>query len=80
MYIEPNLGFNAVDGGNNWDISMYFLNSKLISVYYDRDAKFTMDDFESVTGYASRAANIYVRTQLAASHLAGQGVLLNGEL
>ena len=82
MFIAPNLGFNETLGGgpNNWDVSMYFLNSKLISVYYDRDAKFTMDDFEMVSGYASRAANIYVRTQLVASHLASQGVLLNGEL
>jgi len=80
MYIAPNLGFRETEAGQHYDVSMYFLNSKLMSVYYDRDAKFTMDDFESVTGYASRAANIFVRTQLAASHLAGQGVLINGEL
>jgi len=38
-----------------------------------------LDDFESVSGYASRAANIYVRCQLVASHLASQGILINAE-
>jgi len=77
MYIEPNLGFTGSGASNK--MSMYFLNTSLLHLYYDSDAKFQLDDFESVSGYASRAANIYVRCQLVASHLASQGILINAE-
>ena len=77
MHIEPNLGFTGSGGSNKF--SMYFLNTSLLHLYYDSDAKFQLDDFESVSGYASRAANIYVRCQLVASHLASQGVLTDAE-
>jgi len=77
MFVEPNLGFAASAGGT--DVSMYFLNSKLFHVYYDRDAKFALLDFESVSGYASRAANICVRSQIVPSHLAAHGAIINAE-
>ena len=77
MYIDNGLGFTTAAGGQA--VSMYFLNSKLFSVYFDKDAHFEMSDMERISGYAAASSNIMVRTQLAASHLAGLGVLLNGE-
>lgn len=60
-------------------LSAYFLNTKFLKVGFDTDANFRMSDFETVSGYAARTANIYVRTQLYFHHLASQGVLVNGE-
>ena len=77
MYIDNGLGFTTDAGGQ--EVSMYFLNSKLFTVYFDKDAHFEMSDMERISGYAAASSNIMVRTQLAASHLAGLGVLLNGE-
>ena len=76
MYIEPNLGF-AIGGGDK--MSMYFLNSKLFNVYFDQDAFFEMGEMKAISGYAAMSSNIMTRTQLAISHLAGQGVLINAE-
>tara|TARA_R100000808_G_scaffold8183_2_gene23253 strand:- start:7375 stop:8424 length:1050 start_codon:yes stop_codon:yes gene_type:complete len=77
MYIEPNLGFTEAVGGN--PISMYFLNSKLFSVYFDRDAFFEMGKMERISGYAAMSSNIMTRSQLCISNLSGHGVLLNAE-
>ncbi len=77
MYIDKGLGFTTAAGAKT--VSMYFLNSKLFSVYFDKDAHFEMSEMERISGYAAASSNIMVRTQLAASHLAGQGILLNGE-
>ena len=76
MYIEPNLGFD-IGGGDV--MSMYFLNSKLFSVYFDQDAFFEMGDMQPISGYAAMSSNIMTRTQLAISHLAGHGVIINAE-
>lgn len=76
MHIEPNLGFTASTGDV---VSMYFINPALIKLVYDKDAKFEMSDFQHVTGYASRAANLQVRAQFVASHLAGHGALINAD-
>jgi hypothetical protein len=76
MYIEPNLGFD-IGGGDK--MSMYFLNSKLFNVYFDQDAFFEMGEMKAISGYAAMSSNIMTRTQLAISHLAGQGVLINAE-
>ena len=77
MYIEPNLGFTEVAGGK--PISMYFLNSKLFSVYFDRDAFFEMGKMERISGYAAMSSNIMTRSQLCISNLSGHGVLLDAE-
>ena len=77
MYIDNGLGFTTLAGAK--PVSMYFLNSKLFTVYFDKDAHFEMSDMERISGYAAASSNIMVRTQLAASHLAGLGVLLNAE-
>ena len=77
MYIEPNLGFTEVAGGPAKPISMYFLNSKLFSVYFDRDAFFEMGKMERISGYAAMSSNIMTRTQLATANLSGHGILVN---
>lgn len=71
MYVENNLSGGATGA------SMYFLNTKSMKVVFDSEANFTMSDFETKSGYAARQANIFVRTQLVADHLASLGVLVN---
>ena len=75
MYIEPNLGFT--NGGT--DCSMYFLNSRLFQIYFDRDAKFALGDMETISGYAARSSQIALRMQICTSNLSGHGVLCNAE-
>ena len=77
MFIEPNLGFTGDGGGNK--MSMYFLNSRLFNVYFDRDAKFELGDMESISGYAAMSAQIAVRMQICTSNLSGHGILVNAE-
>jgi hypothetical protein len=75
MYVENNLG-NAV-GANT--PSMYFLNTKSMKVVFDSDANFSMTDFEHKSGYAAREAQMFVRTQIVADHLASLGLLVDAE-
>lgn len=75
MLIEPNLGFTS--GGTA--VSMYFLNSRLFNIYFDRDAKFELGDMESISGYAAMSAQIAVRMQICSSNLSGHGLLVNAE-
>jgi len=77
MYVENNLGFTGSGGSNK--MSMYFLNSKSMKVVFDKEANFSLSDFQDKSGYAAREAHLYVRTQLVADHLASMGVLTNGE-
>jgi hypothetical protein len=50
-----------------------------MKIGFDSAAQFEMDDFESVTGYASRSANVYTRMQIYFEHLASQGLLVDAE-
>lgn len=77
MYVENNLGFTGSGGSNK--MSMYFLNSKSMKVVFDKEANFSLSDFQDKSGYAAREAHLYVRTQLVADHLASMGILTNGE-
>lgn len=70
-------GQYQTDGNNNGTIDAFFLNSKLLSLYFDRDAYFEMSEFERISGYAAMAANIMTRTQLATANLSGHGILIN---
>ena len=54
-----------------------FLNSKLMSLYFDRDAYFEMSEFERISGYAAMSSNIMTRTQLTTANLSGHGLLVN---
>lgn len=76
MYIEPNLGF---DGGAGTDLSMLFLNSKLFSIYFDKDAYFEMSPMEKVSGYVAMSCEMLVRMQICSSNLSGHGILVNAE-
>jgi len=77
MYIEPNLGFTGSGGANK--MSMYFLNSKLFTVYFDTDAFFSLEEPDTISGYAAFAQNLLCRMQLATSNLSGHGILVNAE-
>lgn len=77
VYVEPNLGFE-VAGGTDF-ISMYFLNSNMFNVYFDKDANYRVKDWRELQGYDAEGCDILVRTQLAISHLASHGVLINAE-
>ena len=77
IYVENNLGFTG--SGTSNKMSMYFLNTKSMKVVFDKEANFSLSDFQDKSGYAAREAHLYVRTQLVADHLASLGVLINGE-
>jgi hypothetical protein len=93
MYIDPNLPINDIEfadanqfaldptafNESTGKVSMYFLNSKLFNVYFDKDAYFELGDYERISGYAAMAANIMVRTQITTANLSGHGIILNGE-
>ena len=63
----------------NGVISAYFLNSKYIKLGFDSAAQFEMDDFEHISGYAARSANVYTRLQVYFQHLGSQGLLTDAE-
>lgn len=73
----PSSGGYTTDGNLNGTIDAMFLNSKLLSLYFDKDAYFEMGEFERISGYAAMAANIMTRTQLATANLSGHGILVN---
>jgi hypothetical protein len=77
MYIEPNLGFTGSGGTNK--MSMYFLNTKLFNIYFDKDAKFELGDMETISGYAAMSAQIALRMQVTTQNLSGHGILTNAE-
>lgn len=77
MFVDPNLPVAGSGVGNT--VSAYLLDTKHIKLAMDSDADFTMSDFEHVSGYAARSANVYVRAQLYLDHLASQAVLANAE-
>jgi hypothetical protein len=82
MYIEPNLGFTGtIDrvAPTTAPVSMYFLNSKLFTVYFDQDAFFSLEEPDMISGYAAFSQNLLVRMQLATSNLSGHGILVNAE-
>lgn len=72
-----NPGEYQTDGNSYGTIDAMFLNSKLLSLYFDKDAYFEMGEFERISGYAAMAANIMTRTQLATANLSGHGILAN---
>ena len=75
MYVEPNLV--ASSGGT--DLSMYFLNSTLFSIYFDKDAYFEVSPMEKVSGYLAMACEIMCRMQICSSNLSGHGIIVNAE-
>lgn len=76
MYVDPFLPV-TIAGPNT--LSAYFLNTDYLRLVVDKDANFELSDFEHVSGYASRSAQIITRAQLVTDHLASQGIMVNGE-
>ena len=75
MYVEPNLSVSS--GGDA--LSMYFLNSQLFSIYFDKDAYFEVSPMEKVSGYLAMACEVMCRMQICSSNLSGHGILVNAE-
>ena len=72
MYYDPFMD-NQVDS-NAKEIFMYFLNTDHLKLGFDSSAQFEMEDFESISGYASRSANIFTRMQMYVDHLGAHGL------
>ena len=72
MYYDPFMD-NQVDS-NAKEIFMYFLNTDHLKLGFDSSAQFEMEDFESISGYASRSANIFTRMQMYVDHLGVHGL------
>lgn len=75
MYVDPNLP--ASTGATQ--ISAYMLNTKHIKCIFDSRANFTLGDFQKLSGYTSRSADVLLRTQLCFDHLLSSGVLGRAE-
>ena len=75
MYVDPNLP--ASSGATQ--ISAYMLNTKHIKCIFDSRANFTLGDFQKLSGYTSRSADVMLRTQLCFDHLLSSGVLGRAE-
>ena len=77
LHVDPFLGkAQQGDGSATTDdqIGAYFLNTEYMKIAFDSAAQFEMEDFEHVSGYASRSANIYTRMQVYFCHMASQGL------
>jgi len=55
----------------------YFLNYEGIKLVFHKDADFAVSPFEHVSGTTARSAQLYVKCQLVADFLGGQGMLVN---
>jgi len=77
MYYDPFLDGVQTETttGAAKDIRAYFLNTDYLKLAFDNDAQFEMSDFEHISGYASRSANIITRMQMYVQHLGAQGLL-----
>ena len=78
LYYDPFLDSQTISdtaAGTSADVRMMFLNTDYMKLAFDSSAQFAMEDFEFISGYASRSANIFTRLQLYVQHLASQGLL-----
>jgi hypothetical protein len=66
---------STVDG--SVPLSAYFLNYEGIKLVFHKDADFAVSPFEHVSGTTARSAQLYVKCQLIADFLGGQGMLVN---
>lgn len=76
MFVSQHLGYT---GSGGTKASMLFLNSKSLTVYFDRDGKFELLPKEPISGYLAHKQDVFVRTQVCLSHLSSMGILVNGE-
>ena len=73
---DPEMGF-ASSVGPNHPVSAYMLNYDGIKLCFHSEGDFAVSPFEHVSGTTARAAQLYVKVQLLADFLGGQGVLID---
>ena len=71
---DPQMGFASSVAGN---CDAYMLNYDGIKLVFHTDGDFAVSPFEHISGTTARAAQLYVKVQLVADFLGGQGVLIN---
>jgi hypothetical protein len=71
---DPEMGFASSVAGN---CDAYMLNYDGIKLVFHTEGDFAVSPFEHISGTTARAAQLYVKVQLVADHLGGQGVLIN---
>ena len=71
---DPEMGFASSVAGNT---DAYMLNYDGIKLVFHSEGDFAVSPFEHISGTTARAAQLYVKVQLVADHLGGQGVLIN---
>ena len=71
---DPEMGFASSVAGN---CDAYMLNYDGIKLIFHSEGDFAVSPFEHISGTTARAAQLYVKVQLVADHLGGQGVLIN---
>jgi hypothetical protein len=75
LYFDPESPATIMNEGAATRLfRMYFLNTDYLKLAFDTDAQFELEDFEHISGYASRSANIMTRMQMYVNHLACQGL------
>ena len=77
---DPVMGFAATSttAGAGF-YSAYLLNYDGIKLVFHSDADFAVSPFEYISGTTARAAQLYVKAQLIADFLGGQGLLFDAE-
>ena len=71
---DPEMGFASSVAGN---VDAYMLNYEGIKLVFHSEGDFAVSPFEHISGTTARAAQLYVKCQLVADFLGGQGVLIN---
>ena len=71
---DPEMGFASSVAGN---CDAYMLNYDGIKLIFHSEGDFAVSPFEHISGTTARSAQLYVKVQLVADHLGGQGVLIN---
>jgi hypothetical protein len=72
---DPEMGFGTGVGGETLDV--YMLNYQGIKLVFHSEGDFSVSPFEHISGTTARSANLYVKCQLVADFLGGQGVGVN---
>jgi len=77
---DPIMGFAATSSTAGAGFySAYLLNYDGIKLCFHSDADFAVSPFEYISGTTARAAQLYVKAQLLADFLGGQGLLFDAE-
>ena len=73
---DPEMGFASSVAGN---VDAYMLNYDGIKLVFHTEGDFAVSPFEHISGTTARAAQLYVKVQLVADFLGGQGVLIDAD-